>query len=585
MSALGLPAWARHAPDHLVVPSNESGSWQLWAWDCITGDRRRVTDEPIGVTLGLPTPDGNGVVWFSDSTGEEVGQWLFEPFDGTREHRRPLAAGVPNGWGCGLALEEGVVVIGRADGEGFEVYVAEGNAPAVVLQKDQALLKVAGLSRDASLLCLEEAREGNNIHLGLRVLDRRTGHTVGRQWDGTGFGLKAARWAPVEGDQRLAIVQERTGRLRPGLWDLVTGCRRDVEVDLPGDVSVMDWWPDASALLVIHRHHGRHQLFHLQLDSEELSAVEHPLGTVSAAAVRPDGEVWFHFSSGTSPPSIRSSAGYEVLTPVGPRAPEGGPFQSWWFRNPEGQKVHGFVAVPPGPAPHPVVMHVHGGPDAAYADAFLPEVQAWVDHGYAVALVNYRGSTGYGTAFRDALIGNPGFPEVADIVVGLDSLVAEGLVDPRRVVLKGGSWGGYVTLLALGLHPQRWACAVAAMPVADYLTAYEDEAPELKAFDRSLFGGSPDEVGDLYRERSPLTYVHRVSAPVLIIAGDHDSLCPIRQVLNYVGALVARGADVEFHRFEAGHGSLVVDERVRHMAAQLAFVLARVPPGPSSSEG
>src|SRR5438128_5586396 len=123
----------------------------------------------------------------------------------------------------------------------------------------------------------------------------------------------------------------------------------------------------------------------------------------------------------------------------------------------------------------------------------MPDVQAWVDHGVAVAMVNYRGSTGYGVAFRDALIGNPGFPEVEDVVAGLDALVAEGVADPDRAVLAGGSWGGYITLLGLGRQPERWIAGVAAVPVADYVAAYEDEAPTLQAFARSLLGGSPAE--------------------------------------------------------------------------------------------
>jgi dipeptidyl aminopeptidase/acylaminoacyl peptidase len=206
----------------------------------------------------------------------------------------------------------------------------------------------------------------------------------------------------------------------------------------------------------------------------------------------------------------------------------------------------------------------------------MADVQAFVDHGLAVAMVNYRGSTGYGSAFRDALIGNPGFPEVEDVVAGLDALVAEGVADRARAAVAGGSWGGYITLLALGLHPERWVAATAAVPVADYVTAFRDEAPSLQAFDRTLFGGDPDSVGGLYVERSPLTYVDRVTAPVLIIAGDNDSRCPIQQVMNYVEALQARGGTVEIYRFDAGHGSMVIDERVRQMRAELDFLVPRL---------
>jgi len=561
----------------LALDSNESGAWQVYAWDRAAGERRQVTDDPIGVAGGGCTPDGEAIVWFEDTTGDEVGRWLIEPFAGGA--RRALAPGVPDAWSAGLALGGDLVVVGVASADGYAVYLCEGGAEGRVIHQHPETVEVAGLSRDASLLCLEHAEHGDNLHLALRVVDPRTGAVVGEQWDGADLGLSAAGWSPVPGDQRLALVHEREGRDRPGLWDLVTGERRDLAVDLPGDLGVAGWWPDASALLLVQDHEGRHRLWRLDIDSGALDAITQDLGTVSGSGVRPDGEVWARMGNGAVPPTVRTSDGVEVVGPSAEKAAGGVPYRSWWFTGPTGEAVHGFVATPPGPGPHPTVMLVHGGPAWAYSDAFMPEVQAWVDHGLAVAMVNYRGSTGYGTAFRDAIIGDPGFPEVADVVAGLDALVADGVADAGRAVVSGGSWGGYIALLAIGLHPDRWVAAVADVPVGDYVTAFADEAPSLQSFDRSLFGGSPDEVGDLYRERSPLTYVDRVRTPALVIAGDNDSQCPIRQVLNYVDALRARGGEVELIRFDAGHGSMVTDQRVRDMAASLAFVLPRGSPG------
>jgi dipeptidyl aminopeptidase/acylaminoacyl peptidase len=573
-ASLGFPRWARHAPDRMVMSSNESGAWQVYAWDRSTGLRRQVTDHPIGVMGGAPTPDGSGVVWFHDVTGDEVGHWRVAPFE--EGEGGPLAPGVADAWTTGVCLGDGLVVVGTATDDGFSVFVVEGDGPARLVHHHPELVEVADLSRDSGLLAIQHAEHGDTIHLGVRVLDARTGVPAGAasdQWDGPGLGLTVAGWSPVAGDQRLAMSHEREGLQRPAVWDLTTGARRDYTVDLPGDVEVEGWWPDASALLLVHEHEGRSQLHRLSLATSGVEEIPHPPGTISGASVRPDGEVWYRLDSGAEPPTVRTVAGDEVCAPPGERAPASRPYRSWSFTNPAGQRIHGFVAAPPGPGPHPVVMLVHGGPSWAYSDTFLPDVAAYVDHGLAVAMVNYRGSTGYGSAFRDALIGNPGFPEVEDVVAGLDALVAEGLVDPARAVVAGGSWGGYVTLLALGLHPQRWAAAVAAVPVADYVSAFADEAPTLQAFDRSLFGGGPAEVGELYVERSPLTYVDRVRAPVLVIAGDNDSRCPIRQVLNFVDALRARGGDVELYTFDAGHGSMVVDERVAQMRAELHFVL------------
>ena len=581
--SVGFPSWGRDAPNRLALASNESGAWQVYTWDRSTGARRQVTDDAIGVPGGAVTPDGEHVLWFHDATGDEVGQWLVEPFAGDRSRRRNLVEGVPDAWSAGLSIGEGIVAVGTADDDGFTVWVSEGGlgATARKLHSHPELVEVAGLSRDGALLALQHAEHGDNIHLAVRVVDPRTGEVMGEQWDGEGLGLSVAGWSRVPGDHRLALEHEKEGKDRPAVWDLATGTRRDLSVDLPGDVSVAAWYPDGTALLLTHEFEGRDQLYRYDLRTDALTAIEHPAGTISSAAVRPDGEVWYRTSSGAEPSRTLGASDQRVIVSAlgdGSVAPAGEPYESWRFTNPHGQSVHGFLATPAtaGPGPYPVVMLVHGGPTWAYSDTFMPDVQAWVDHGFAVAMVNYRGSTGYGVAWRDALIGNPGFPEVEDVVAGLDELVSRGVADPSRAVVAGGSWGGYITLLALGREPDRWAAGVAAVPVADYPTAYRDEAPGLQAFDRSLFGGSPDELGDLYVERSPLTYVDRVKAPVLVLAGDNDTRCPIQQVLNYVEALRGRGGQIDLYRFEAGHGSMVIDERVRQMTAELQFVLQHV---------
>jgi dipeptidyl aminopeptidase/acylaminoacyl peptidase len=165
-----------------------------------------------------------------------------------------------------------------------------------------------------------------------------------------------------------------------------------------------------------------------------------------------------------------------------------------------------------------------------------------------------------------------GHTELADIAAVHDHLIAAGLVDPARSVISGQSWGGFLTLLALGAQPERWAGGVAGVPVADYPAAYEDEMEPLRAYDRALFGGSPQEVPDAYRDSSPLSWVDHVRAPVLVLAGEHDPRCPIRQIENYLDALAARGASYAVYRYEAGHGSGVMAERVRQVACEIAFV-------------
>ena len=141
-----------------------------------------------------------------------------------------------------------------------------------------------------------------------------------------------------------------------------------------------------------------------------------------------------------------------MITLPGPAAPVGRPAADRLVDTPHGT-VHAFVLQPEG-RPVATIFDVHGGPEAHDTDSFHPHAQAWLDHGYAVVLVNYRGSSGYGKAWRDAIVGNPGLTELEDVAAVRDALVADGLVDPGRLVLSGRSWGGYLTLLGLGTQPE-----------------------------------------------------------------------------------------------------------------------------------
>src|SRR5205823_14971882 len=119
---------------------------------------------------------------------------------------------------------------------------------------------------------------------------------------------------------------------------------------------------------------------------------------------------------------------------------------------------------------------------------------AFVDAGYAVVLVNYRGSTGYGVAFRRALIGAVCFTETEDIIACHDALEPEGVVDPGRVYWSGWSWGGCLACFNAGVHPDRWRAIFAGIPSGDFVAAHHACAPELQAWDDAVYGGSPEEV-------------------------------------------------------------------------------------------
>jgi len=336
-------------------------------------------------------------------------------------------------------------------------------------------------------------------------------------------------------------------------------------IELSGEIFA-GWYPDASALLLTRMHRGRSELYRLELESGALTKIDVEPGVISGAAVRPDGEIWYGWTSASTPPEVRGRGGV-LLRPRGDAAPGGVSYTDLDVGG-----VHGFVAEPSGERPHPTIFQIHGGPTAQDADAFSPRIQAWVDHGYAVVMVNYRGSAGYGRAWRDALIGNPGFTELEDIAAVHDHVVAAGIADPRRVILAGGSWGGYLTLLGLGTQTERWSLGIADVPVADWFGQIEDEMEPLRRYDEALFGGRPiAEFPEVYRRASPITYVEQVRVPVIIFGGENDPRCPIRPIEAYVARLRELGKQHEYERFNAGHSSQVIEEQIRQMEVRLAF--------------
>ncbi|MET9820221.1 prolyl oligopeptidase family serine peptidase [Streptomyces sp. NPDC006349] len=572
---VSLPDWAEDAPDRSLFVSNATGTYELYAWDRSSGEQRQVTDRPNGTTDGVLAPDGDWIWWFDDKDGDEFGVWRRQPFAGGADEE--AVPGLDPSYPAGLALgrDGRTAVIGRStDEDGTTIHLArgDGGAPAEIYRHRESA-GVGDLSHDGSLIAIEHTEHGDAMHSALRVL-RPDGTTVA-ELDDTGggeeeLGLEVLGFAPVDGDTRLLIGHQRRGRWEPLVWDVATGEQTDLALELPGDVSA-EWYPDGSGLLVVHGFEARSELFRYDFAERELTEIETPAGTVSGATARPDGTVEYLWSSAAEPSAVRSTTGRVVLDPPGMKSPRSVPVEDVWVEGPGG-RIHALVQKPAGAAgPFPTVFDIHGGPTWHDSDSFAAGPAAWVDHGYAVVRVNYRGSTGYGRAWTDALKHRVGLIELEDVAAVREWAVTSGLADPERLILTGGSWGGYLTLLGVGTQPGAWALGIAAVPVADYVTAYHDEMEGLKALDRTLLGGTPEEVPERFEASSPLTYVDEVKAPVYISAGVNDPRCPIRQVENYVERLEARGAVHEVYRYDAGHGSLVVDERIKQVRLELDF--------------
>ncbi|HLO20637.1 MAG TPA: S9 family peptidase [Sphingomicrobium sp.] len=203
---------------------------------------------------------------------------------------------------------------------------------------------------------------------------------------------------------------------------------------------------------------------------------------------------------------------------------------------------------------NPAVVMPHGGPTGQTNDGFNRYATALASRGYVVIQPNPRGSTGYGLAFQKANFQDLGGGDLKDEVAAKQFLVDSGYVDPKRVGIFGGSYGGFMTLMAIGRTPDEFAAAVDLFGIIDWRTMWQHEDALLQAYQKSLLG-SPDENPKVYDATSPLTYIGAVKAPLLVQQGENDIRVPAGQAKQVVEALKKKGNTVDSVFYpEEGHG-------------------------------
>jgi dipeptidyl aminopeptidase/acylaminoacyl peptidase len=226
--------------------------------------------------------------------------------------------------------------------------------------------------------------------------------------------------------------------------------------------------------------------------------------------------------------------------------------------------------VTPPEGPPPLIVRGHGGPTGAASPAFSLAIQYWTSRGFAVLDVNYRGSTGWGRAYREALYGQWGVADVEDVVKGAEAMVARGLADPSRLAIRGGSAGGYTVLAALAFHDTFTAgCSLYGIGDLEAL-ATDTHKFESRYLDQ-LIGPYPER-RDLYRARSPIHHTENLAAPVIFFQGLDDKVVPPNQAEAMVAALQGKNVPVAYIPFEGeGHGFRKAENIRRALDGELSF--------------
>lgn len=211
---------------------------------------------------------------------------------------------------------------------------------------------------------------------------------------------------------------------------------------------------------------------------------------------------------------------------------------------------------------NPALVLPHGGPTGQRQDLWSPAVAALVSRGYICIAPNVRGSTGYGIAFQKANYQDLGGGDLEDEVYAVRFLEATGYVDPRRVGITGGSYGGFMTLMALGRTPTVWAAGVELFGIINWKTMLQHSDALLQQYERSLLG-DPVKDEKVYESTSPLAYIHDVRAPLLVLQGDNDPRVPKEEAVQVVELLRKDGKTVEAHYYpDEGHGFMKRENRI-----------------------
>ncbi len=346
------------------------------------------------------------------------------------------------------------------------------------------------------------------------------------------------------------------------------------------------WQPDSQGVLFSAGWHGDTHIYGIGLPGTPTYRQGETLvggrRIVAEFDVGRDGTIAFIAGDAANPCDlfVHTAAGQErQLTAINRRLLEQRqiiPIEELHYNAPDGREVQGWVLYPPMEPgrQYPLAVFIHGGPHVMWGPGFRSmwhEWQAAAAAGYIVFFCNPRGSDGYGEQWRDAIRANWGYADSPDILAGIDRLLLDGKVDPARIAVTGGSYGGYMTAWLLG-HSDRFACGVAARGVYNLISHHStSDAHELIEHE---FNGFPWELAEELWDHSPLAHAHKINTPLLLLHSELDYRVPISEAEQLFAFLRRQKKVVELVRYPREGHELTRSGEPNHRADHLRRTLA-----------
>jgi dipeptidyl aminopeptidase/acylaminoacyl peptidase len=408
--------------------------------------------------------------------------------------------------------------VSATDGDVYGIDVATGKARNLTPHEGKALNSATSLSPDGrTLLLTSDAKNGaKNVAL-LDVATRRLAWVTDTRWE-----AGAQSFSPD--GRSLTYTINADGRIDAFIADRATG--KASRVAVPEGLSYFDgtptpFSPRGDRIIVNHQ-----------------------------SSTRPS-DLWIYDVKTRTPRQLTVSAIASLHATPLPAS------QIVHYKSFDGKIVSALMWMPfnlQRNASNPAIVMPHGGPTGQMVDYWNTDVTALVSRGYIVIAPNVRGSTGYGMGFQRANYQDLGGGDLQDEVFAAKFLQSTGYVDAKKIGIMGGSYGGFMTLMAIGKTPDVWAAAVAMYGIIDWRSMAKFSDPLLQQYLISLLG-DPVKDSAVYQAASPIRFIHSAKAPLLVLQGDNDIRVPKEEAQQVVDLLKADGKTVDVHYYaNEGHG-------------------------------
>jgi dipeptidyl aminopeptidase/acylaminoacyl peptidase len=567
----------------LLYSSNASGAAHLYISQTKHGSRpKQITHGNDPVRFGFLSPSGNQVLYLQDKDGNELHHLFLTSKNGTKTKR--ITKSPCRTWSAcwdprGKEIARSYTTQKSC---GIEIFNVKTGENSVLIEQEAPLFDVAYSHDGKWIACTEYGGGKDPKNMQVTILKRNDPKDVIHYKFKDGSKEVLPSWSPDS--KKLAFLSDVKGKNQVVIQDFKGTDRQFLplkEGEEAVDFQRPCWNAKSDAVYYAVSKHSRTCLYKHQLNKER-AALPFPDGTILFFKVSKDGKTVVALHSSLSSPHCiyLNKIGSKTIEPLTSRKYKANPAKlakpkSVWYESSDGLKIHAwYLPAGHGQVPQPAVVWPHGGPTFQTYDVWDPSLQSISQSGFAVLAPNFRGSTGYGAEFRNMNLSDLGGGDLEDVVAGAKWLAKQREIDKSKIAVLGGSYGGYMTLIALTKKPEVFAAGVAYVPIGtDWVESYELSDATFRKFDEECFGGPPEKRRELYRDRSAINFVSKIKAPVLITAGRNDPRCPIQPIDRFVKKLEEMKHPHKFIVEEKeGHGSARVDSLKKDVTTGINYL-------------